>query len=102
MGALARRILRRLFFERVRRSLLHAVKKIADFALILRKDSFQHRTTRSRSERNQYLLVDVGSGGDDMRLLLQTFHQRTPIANTVSERAQKIYVRSRTKQAVLQ
>ncbi len=63
---------------------------------------FRMRALRTRAAGDQNLLVDGGSSGDDVRLLLQSREQRLPVANAVALHAQQIDVRGRAQQAVLQ
>ena len=92
----------RSFFQRLRRTKLHAVEKSADVALVRGDHSFKHRAARPWTTGDQHLLKYRWSGGHHMRLPAKALEKWLPVPNTVILYTDQINVGGGTEQAVLQ
>ena len=74
----------RVLLQRVHRAYPDGIQQVADFSLVGGNQSFQYSSTRTRSSRNQHLLIDRRRGRDYVRLLGQPIHERTPVLDAVA------------------
>jgi len=88
--------------ERIGRADRHTFQKVADLSFFAWNHSLQHGPACPRSAGDQNLLVDRGSGGDDVRFLRQPVHEQMPVADPVTLNAKQIDVRGGAEKAVLE
>ena len=59
------------------------MRTLADGLFVLGNDAFDEGVAVAGAVGDHDLLVEFGSGGDDVRQLGEAFEQRTPIVNAV-------------------
>jgi len=91
-----------IFVEFGGRSDGDGLEEIADFAFVTRNHALEHGAASAGAAGDEDLLVNGGSGGNDVRFALEFCKQRTPVADAIAFDAEEADVGGRTKQAGLQ
>jgi hypothetical protein len=72
------------FIESVRRAQGYGLEQVADFAFVLREHALEDGAAGARSARDEDLLVNGRSGGDDVRLRRKLVEEGTPIFDAIA------------------